>query len=182
MTHERLSNSSQHMECHGHFLDGATRVFFVQHDDTSHKNAGILFFYSSIQVMGSFRIALSTERDVRVPNDSLLVLTRWILHLECWHSIVLHIPVSIDYPFCCWYVMHMAMLLPDTGCTWYHHHRWVSPEQPSQVKFLSTRQYSVHTSTKFTSKSPLDHLDGIPCKPPKVYGYVSTEKQPPLKN
>jgi len=59
---------------------------------------------------------------------------------------------------------HTALLLPCAGCIWYHHHRQVSSEQNSQVKSLSTRQYSDHTSTKFTSKSHLYSLGGMPCK------------------
>jgi len=89
MTPERQSNNIQYMEHHGYCLDSTKCVLFMQHDDTCHKNARMLF-YGNMQVMQGSRIALSTDGDVRVPNDSLLVLTRWILHIKCWHWTVSH--------------------------------------------------------------------------------------------
>ena len=101
----------------------------------------------------------------------------WKLALNC-HTI----PASTDIPILllvCHAHSHVTKLC---GCIWYHHHRWVSYEQHSQVKSLSTRQYSDHNSTKFTSnKSPLYPLDGMPCKLSNVSGYGSRKTTTPTK-
>jgi hypothetical protein len=89
MTSERCSINSQYMKHHAYCTDSIKCVLFMQHDDTCHKKAGMLF-YGNKQVMRCSTTALSTDGDVRVQNDSLLVLTRWILHRKCWHWSVSH--------------------------------------------------------------------------------------------
>ena len=67
MTPARWSNNYQYMQHHGYCLDDTKCVLFMQHDDTCHKNAGMLF-YGNMQAMWGSTIALSTDGDVKGPK------------------------------------------------------------------------------------------------------------------